>query len=463
MKKEKLEIIDLTDEGMGIARTKDGKVVFVPNTVPGDVVHCEIIPFRKNIWQAENLEVMEVASNRIQPPCPYFQNAQGERLCGGCQVQQVDYQTLLSIKEEQVRHKLSRIGNIDIERINLQPIIGMENPWHYRNHIQIKVNFDKETNTFQKGFFQDHSHDIVSHENCLIAHSVEEKIWQFALQFLEASGLQEDFQNNWQELIIRHGHHTDELMIAFLLKDEFFKQQNSDYLQEKFNDFFEKSKVDLQPLNLTSVWLLNQEKRKDDFCVFGNPYLTETLFDRTFRIMPRAFFQVNTIQAEKMFRQVKELVKTTLNKGNKKANLFDLYCGSGTIGLLLAEQFTEVKGVEIFADSIKTATQNAEINGIHNANFEVGKAELWLQNQEVKEEDLIIVDPPRKGLDKKLISTLQNTKAQNLIYISCNPATLSRDINLLSENWQVEFVQPFDLFPWSMHVECIALLQRMKL
>ncbi len=461
MKKTKLSVIDLTENGMGIAKTIDGKVVFIKNGIPCDIVSCNLEPYKKNIWLGENIEYIHYSKSRIEPPCPFFEGQKGDRLCGGCQLQQINYDALLNLKQKNVYEKLERIGDLHLSDIICREIVGMDNPWHYRNHIQLKISFDERSHTFQKGFYGSNSYDLIPHQHCLIALQTEEKIWSYIVKFIQQSKYQEFFRKNWLELIIRHGENTKQLLLAFVLKQDQLTSDITENLRADIANYFEHFLFDMPELDLVSLWLLNEKNRKGDVCIWGQEYFAEILLDKKFHVFPRAFFQVNSKQAEKMFAAVKTVLQAN-SPASKRGTLFDLYCGTGTIGIVLSEIFEKIKGVEIFPDSILNARENARLNKIDAAEFFVGKAENWLQEQVICQDDVIVVDPPRKGLDPKLMQTLLACPANRLLYISCNPATLARDMKSLSREWTVNFIQPFDLFPWTNinHVETVVFLSK---
>ena len=336
-----LEIIDLTDQGSGLAKTKDNRVVFVPLTVPGDLVECDISQKRKNIWQALNIEIVKQSSDRVAPPCEYFPNKPNEIGCGGCQIQHLNYQRLLDFKEKFVKDKLQRIGGINLSDIDMKPILQMEKPWHYRNHVQLKIEYDDTLDQFRKGFFSNTSHKIVNHKTCYISQTGEELIWRTIDEFLIQSPLREIFKRHWKELIIRSGENTDQLLLAFVLDsiptniDDSFKSEWAEF--SKIFQATDSSK------KLVSIWLLAENDVDKDLNVYGYPYFSEKLLGKEFQIYPRSFFQVNSKQVEKTYSILVEFIAQ--EKIKTRRTLYDLYCGTGTIGLILSEYFTQVKGV----------------------------------------------------------------------------------------------------------------------
>ena len=462
MNKEILKIIDLTSQGQGIAKTKDGKVTFIRHVVPGDRIKADLIPYKKNIWQTENIELVEQSVDRIEPLCPYFNDSLSLEKpgCGGCQIQQIPYDTLADIKEKQIYDQLERIAKLNLADISCEKIIKAEDPWHYRNHIQLKFSYDEKQQKFIKGFYAEQSHEIVEHESCYIAPKVETLIWQKIEMYLDTTKYVKVFKCHFKELIIRLGVHTGQLLIAFhfdSIPSEL--QKDMEKLKNEIAELADAINQNLDQQKVMSFYLIEQNKQQ--IHLWGKPYFIEKILGKQFQIYPQSFFQVNTSQAERLIQAVLADVNKLENNKDKLGTVYDLYCGTGVIGILLSEYFEQIKGVEISADAIQNAKENAALNQVKSFEFEQGKTEDWLLKQVIKKQDFIVVDPPRKGLASKLIETLNKIEAQNLIYVSCNPATLARDIEMLSSKWQVKTIQPLDLFPWTMHVESVALLSKL--
>ncbi|HHT24644.1 MAG TPA: class I SAM-dependent RNA methyltransferase [Clostridiaceae bacterium] len=503
MTEQILQIIDLTDQGEGLAKTEQGQVVFVPYTVPGDVIKAEIFPLKKNIWQTKNIKIIEESANRQSIPCPHFSVRLTETMhedvskelpeksgCGGCQVQALNYANLISAKENILRSQLERIAQIDLTEIDFRSIISMQNPWHYRNNVQLKVQYNVITKQFEFGFFAQKSNEIIVHQKCLISQTTDSIICQVINQKLSQAEpeLHSCLIEFWNELIIRTGENSKIILVALSFKKLDKSLLKIDYKpvwQEIFNTINSKLSELSENYTLRSLWLLDQENSCNDKLLFGEKYFTEIILGKHFQIYPRSFFQVNTRQTEVMFRTIRKFMINALrNKNNSPdislektqndscnqqednkfqentATLYDLYCGTGTIGIILSDLFKQIKGVDSFPSSIQNAKQNAQLNSINNAEYFLDKAEDWLDGQQISEQDFIIVDPPRKGLDKTLINTLNQSKASNLIYVSCHPGTLSRDLKLLKDEWQIKVIQPIDMFPWTMHIECIVWIQK---
>jgi 23S rRNA (uracil1939-C5)-methyltransferase len=498
-----LEIFDLTDQGDGLAKTQQGQVVFVPHSVPGDLIKAETVPLKKNIRQAKIVVLVEKSVNRQSVPCPYFSDGLTETAdeaasqdlpeksgCGGCQVQALKYADLISVKENILRSQLERIAQIDLTEIDFKPIIGMQNPWYYRNNVQLKVQYNVITEQFEFGFFARKSNEIIVHQKCLISQPTDSIICRVIIQKLAQAEpeLQKNLIEYWDELIIRTGENSKEILVAL----SFSKVNNSLFIagyKSVWQEIFDAVNSELSGLSenytLRSLWFLDQENSRNDKHLLGEEFFTEIISGKHFQIYPRSFFQVNTKQTEVMFRTIREFVvkalqnkyyspDDSLNKlqndflnqqeydkfQKNPATLYDLYCGTGTIGIILSDLFQKIKGVESFPSSVQNAKQNARLNSINNAEYFTDKAEDWLGGQQISEQDFIVVDPPRKGLDKTLIKTLNQSKASDLIYVSCHPGTLSRDLKLLKDEWQIKIIQPVDMFPWTMHIETVVSLSK---
>ena len=358
----------------------------------------------------------------------------------------------------------------------------MQNPWHYRNNVQLKVQYNAISKQFEFGFYAQQSNDIIIHKKCLIAQTTNEIICQIINQKLSNTQLelQKYLIEFWDELIIRTGENSREILIAlsfnkcdkFVLKAEF-----KPVWQEVFDTINSEMFNLPERYALRSLWLLDQENCWNDKHLLDEEYFSEIVLGKRFQIYPRSFFQVNTKQTEIMFCIIREIVIKALKISNnslkvfchgqennnfqtKLGTLYDLYCGTGTIGIVLSDLFKTIKGIDSFHDSVQNAQQNAKLNSINNAEYFCGKAETWLGKQQTTENDFIVVDPPRNGLDKALIHTLNLCKASNTIYVSCHPGTLARDLKMLKDKWQIKIIQPIDMFPWTTHVETVVLMSR---
>ena len=456
-----VKIESIGAEGEGIGRI-DGYALFVKDAVVGDLVRVKIMKAKKHYAYARLMELIEPSKHRVEPKCPIAKQ------CGGCQVQQISYEKQLEYKQDKVKNCLTRIGKFDVwdesvgqitveqNAIIMEPIIGMDNPFHYRNKAQFPVGVDKDGNLVT-GFYASRTHSIVHTEHCYIQNSVNDLILDIVLEFMREFEI-EAYNEEYHRGLVRHiltrvGYVTKEVMVCLIVNGS--KLPNSDILVER-----------LQSVEgITSICLnINQEKTNvilgDQVrCLWGQPYITDYIGEVKYRISPLSFYQVNPIQTKRLYEQALEYASL-----DKDEIVWDLYCGIGTISLFLAKAAKEVYGVEIVPQAIEDARVNAKINGIENAAFYVGAAEDVMPKLFAKEHmkaDVIVVDPPRKGCEISLLDTVIGMEPKRVVYVSCDPATLARDLRYLSDRgYQVKRVRPVDMFPHSMHVETVVLMSR---
>ena len=406
---ENVEIIKFDHEGRGICYM-DGKTVFVENTVPGDIVNICIKKNKKNYSVATVSKFVKYSLNRIKPECPYFDK------CGGCDLQNISYSDQLKFKEDKVKEILERFANVD--RSKVKSILNKnENQFNYRNKLTLQV--DKKI-----GLYGKNSYDLVPINNCLISSKKINKI---------LSIIQENINlDNIEQIVIRNSFYNDNVMIIF-------KGNHVNCDIKNIQDFVD------------SIYINEKNNYK---LVYGLEYLEEKIGDYIFKISPDSFFQVNTIMCEKLYNKIIEYGNF---KGNE--NVLDLYCGTGTIGIYISKYVKNVVGYEINKYAIMNAQDNLKINNVYNASFYCGSSELSFENV-TSDIDVIIVDPPRFGLNTQTIQGIINVKPCKVIYVSCDPVTLARDLKIISDYYNVIEVTPVDMFPNTKHVECVVLLQR---
>ncbi|MGD9473807.1 MAG: 23S rRNA (uracil(1939)-C(5))-methyltransferase RlmD [Eubacteriaceae bacterium] len=439
-----VELIDLTHTGEGVARI-DNMIVFVDGGLPGDVAEIKIKQIKKTYALGQMVELITPSGDRIEAPCIYAKD------CGGCQLQEMTYSGQLAIKEKKVRDALTRIGGLEALAIN--PIVGMENPTRYRNKAQFKVS--------KKGcgFYARKSHELVYINDCLNQSKDTESVINSINQLIEVLGLSiynEKNHKGYLRGLLWRTNLVGDQMIVLIVNGRKLSQKDAviDILREGIP-------------NLKSVFVnLNENKGnavlgKESKHVWGHKRLIENIGDLNFSISPNSFFQVNSKQTEVLYNVVKDFAQL-----DGSQTVADLYCGTGTIGLYLANQAKEVVGIEVVRDAIFDARENASLNQIDNARFIEGKSETVL-DELVKNEgykpDLIILDPPRKGCEGELLDKIIEIETPKVIYVSCNPATLARDLKILTNSgYQVEKVQPVDLFPSTTHVETVVLMSKVE-
>ena len=443
-----IEITGLTHEGQGVGNI-DGFVVFVDGALPEETVEVLIIKVTKSYAVGKLLEIKKPSAHRVEPFCKVYKR------CGGCSMQHLDYEEQLKFKADVIVQNLKRLGGINMEKVMVHPAIGMEQPFQYRNKVQYPVGM--QNGEVKIGFFANRSHDIIDSDECEIqpaeSNSIREIVRNFAQNnsisiYDEASG-----KGLLRHVMVRKGFTTNELMVVLVLNGR--KLPNAQDLVSQLTQAFSTIKSIYINVNTkkTNIILGNES-----ILLYGQKYISDYIGKYKFNISPLSFFQVNPIQTEKLYSKALEFAALTGGE-----NVFDLYCGIGTISLFLSERAGKVIGVEVVPEAIADAKENAKINGVENAEFYVGEAEKVipeLYNKGVRA-DVVVVDPPRKGCDQVLLDTLVEMKPERIVYVSCNPATLARDVGFLSKNgFELKEVQGVDMFPWTNHVETVVLITR---
>ncbi len=444
-----VKIEDMGHDGEGIGKA-EGYTLFIKDTVIGDVVEAKIMKMKKNYGYARLVRVLEASKDRTEPKCSVA------RACGGCQLQFLTYEKQLEFKKNKVVGNLERIGGFS--DISVEKVMGMENPWRYRNKAQFPVGKDKEGNLIT-GFYAGRTHSIIPNTNCYLGVEVNEEILNAVLDYMRENHVEPYDEVTGKGLVrhilIRYGFKTKEIMVCIIINGR--KIPNAAGLVEKLKDISGMTSITLNVNTKRNNVILGNEILP----LWGKDYITDYIGEVKYQISPLSFYQVNPVQTEKLYGTALEYAGLT-----GKEIVWDLYCGIGTISLFLAQKAQKVYGVEIVPAAIEDARKNAELNGIDNAEFFVGKAEEVLPAK-YKEDgvyaDVIVVDPPRKGCDGALIETMLSMKPERIVYVSCDSATLARDLKVLCEKeYQVEKVAVCDMFPGSVHVETVVLLGRKK-
>jgi len=472
MKQGDLVTIDMIDAGMegeGIGRA-DGMAVFVPGAVVGDRVQVELTMVKKNFARGQMIVLEEPSPDRQEPFCQYY----GE--CGGCSLQAMTYGAQLKLKEKWVRDKLIRIGGV--EEPNVLPTIGMDDPMEYRNKAQFPVNAGymkknaegkyRNTQPLRIGFYRPRSHSVVDCDYCAIQAEPANAIAEAVRKYVEETGVSIYDEKSGigllRHVIVKSGFTTGEVMTIFVVNDDHLPKVER--LVELCDDAVNNLGTDDDWFwALESVVLnINRGKGgeimgKDCVTIAGKSTILDQIGDLTFEISPMSFYQVNPVQTVALYDQVKEYAGLT-----GEETILDLYCGVGTIGLYCAEGAARIIGVEVVKQAVIDANRNAVINGIVNAEYICGKAEEVLAKrlQGVKA-DVVILDPPRSGCDQALIDSVLKVAPKRIVYVSCDPATMARDIKILSEGgYTLEVAQPVDMFPHTANIETVALLSQQK-
>ncbi len=447
----KIEDIGVSGEGIGKV---EGYTLFVKDALIGDTVEAVITKPKKNYAYAKMLKIIESSPNRVEKKCPVA------RQCGGCQIQELSYEAQLDFKAKKVYGNLERIGGFSPDFLDsvMEPICGMDEPFYYRNKAQFPIGTDKQGNIVT-GFYAGRTHQIIPNMECALGVSVNQEILKVIVDFMNdnhISAYDEETQRGLvRHVLIRFGFKTGEIMVCLVVNGD--KIPKSERLVDKL----------VQIKGMTSItYSINRENTnvimgKEIRTLWGQKFITDYIGNVKYQISPLSFFQVNPAQTEKLYGLALEYADL---KGDE--TVWDLYCGIGTISLFLAQKAKKVYGVEIIPQAIDDARNNAKINGIENAEFFVGKAEEVLPEQYEKHgvyADVIVVDPPRKGCDETLLNTMVKMKPERIVYVSCDSATLARDLKYLCENgYEVKKVKPVDQFPMTVHVETVCLLSNRK-
>lgn len=441
-----LNITSLTSDGDGVGRAGE-LVFFVPNTAVGDVIRARVLKVKKNVGFARVEEVLTPSSDRIEPDCPV------SRSCGGCVYRHISYEAELSAKRQKVIDAVTRIGRLPADLV--KNIIPSEKIDGYRNKAMIPVGLDRAGEVVM-GFYARHSHNIMHCLRCQLSPEIFNTIAGDFYTFLRhRPQLIYTPQNRRgiRHLYLRYAESTGDVMVCVVAGDRHFEDDTLlyDSLTEKY-DCIKSIVVNVNP-DVTNVIL-----GKRSYTVYGDDSITDTLCGLRFEIAPAAFYQVNRSQAERLYGKAKDYAALTGSE-----TLLDLYCGAGTIGMSMADRCKELIGVEIIPEAIENAKQNAERNGVHNARFLCGdatKAAVTLRAEGIRP-DVIVVDPPRKGLTPELIDTIVQMSPDRVVYVSCDPATLARDLKLFSEkDYSVKEITPCDMFPRTAHVETVVMMSR---
>ena len=449
-----LEIDDMGTDGEGIGH-KEGYTLFVKDALVGDIVRVKVIKAKKKFGYGRLMEVITPSPWRVEPACDCA------RQCGGCQIQHCSYEKQLAWKEKKVRDCLQRIGGF--EEIPMEPVMGMDEPYHYRNKAQYPVGYDKEGNLVA-GFYAGRTHSIIPNTDCAIQHPCNHMILETILAFMKQYDISA-YEEKKHTGLVRHiltrvGKYTGEVMVCLIINGNKLPHQ------DKLVEMLLQCPFDYE---IKSICLnINKEKTnrilgEKVVPIYGQTYIEDRIGNITYRISPLSFYQVNPEQTQKLYGTALEYADL---KGDEV--VWDLYCGIGTISLFLAQKAARVCGVEIVPQAIEDARENARRNGFTNAEFFVGAAEDVVPEQYEQSggslrADVVTLDPPRKGCDEKLLRTVVQMEPERIVYVSCDPATLARDLKYLCrEGYELKRVRACDMFGHSSHVETVVLLSQQK-
>ena len=467
-----VEITDIGADGEGIGRA-DGFLLFVKDAVVGDVVEARITRPKKQYAYAKTEKVVSPSPFRVRPRCAFY------RQCGGCQIQACAYSKQLAFKENKVKNNLIRIGGFDAELVQrvTEPVVGMEEPFRYRNKAQYPVGTDKAGNPIV-GFYAGRTHSIIANTECFLGPEENRRILEAVLDYMRENKVsayeEESGRGLIRHILIRTGFASGQIMVCLIINAASFRELPA---QEKLLHRL----TALEGITSVSV---NLNTRRDNVImgdvvhtIWGEPFIMDTLCIRgretvrrlTFKISPLSFYQVNPVQTEKLYSLALEYAGLT-----GEETVWDLYCGIGTISLFMASEAKQVYGVEVVPQAVRDAEENAGRNGFENVTFFTGRAEEVLPEfysresfrepeTDMRHPDVIVVDPPRKGCDEACISTMLRMAPQRIVYVSCDSATLARDLKLLCQGgYQLRRVRPVDMFPMTGHVETVCLLSKLN-
>lgn len=439
-----VDIIDNGIEGEGIAKI-DNFTIFIPGAIKGEKVKILIVKVLTSYAYGKIIEIIEKSDKRVELDCATYKR------CGGCNLRHIDYEETLEIKRNIVQNLVDKTLK---NKIEVDSVLGMGNPYHYRNKAQYPVGIGKDGKPVI-GVFANRTHEIIPIEKCFIQDEHVEEVAKFIYEFAVKNDIsiynEKNQTGNLRHIVIKIGKQTEEIMAILVINGENFK--NEEKLVAELLRRFPNIKTIVKNINTKNTNVILGNKNIN---LYGDGYITDILGDYTFKISPLSFYQVNPVQAEALYNIGVEEAGIT-----KEDVVFDLYCGIGTITIFMSKYAKKVYGIEIVEEAIEMAKENAHMNGVQNTEFIAGDVERVLDDLINKKNivpDIIMIDPPRKGLDKTSIENILKIKPKKLVYISCNPATLVRDLASFEEMYEIKKIKPVDLFPFTSHVECVCVL-----
>ncbi len=443
------EIVDIGIAGEGIGKV-DGYTLFIKDAVVGDVVEAKIMKANKGYGYAKLTKLITPSPYRVDEKCSVA------RQCGGCQLQALSYEKQLDFKSNKVRNNLIRLGGFDPTFVDtiFQPILGMDDPWAYRNKAQFPFGLDKD-NSAITGFYAGRTHSIIPNTTCDIGNPINERILEIILDFVKSEKIgiyNEKIQKGLlRHVLIRTSHATDDIMVCLIING--VKIPKIEKLIHILKTLPGMASISISVNKKNTNVIMGDHYE----VVWGMPYIADAIEGVSYHISPLSFYQVNPVQTAVLYKKALEYANL-----NSQEVVWDLYCGIGTISLFLAQKAKQVYGVEIVPQAIEDAKKNAELNNMDNIEFFVGKAEDILPEQYKKTKckpEVIVVDPPRKGCDETLLQTMLEMSPERIVYVSCDPATLARDLKILCESkYNLAEVTPVDMFPMTVHIESVAYL-----
>ncbi|WP_330949460.1 23S rRNA (uracil(1939)-C(5))-methyltransferase RlmD [Virgibacillus sp. MG-45] len=442
-----LHFEDLTHEGNGVGKI-DGYPLFVPYALPGEEATVKVIKVNKNYGFGKLVDIIKPSPHRVEPPCDVFYK------CGGCQIQHMSYAMQLEMKQNQVQNVMRKIAHLD--HVPVHPTIGMEDPWRYRNKVAIPVG--EKDGTLMTGFYQMRSHRIIEDmTTCVVQDEVNDRMVEAVRRIADKLGItaydEQSDRGVLRHIMVRTGSQTNETMVVLITRTE--KLPHQEQIVSELTETYPNVTSIVHNVNNRRTNVILGRKTK---VLWGAEYIYDSIGDIRFAISAQSFYQVNPPQTKKLYEKALQYADVGENDV-----VIDAYCGIGTISLFMAQKAKKVYGIEVVPEAIHDAKMNAKINGIANAEFTVGEAEKVMPKwkEAGMNPDVIVVDPPRKGCEPAFLEAMIAMKPKRIVYVSCNPSTLARDLRILEDGgFKTKEVQPVDMFPQSMHVEAVALLQK---
>lgn len=441
-----IEITGMNHEGQGVGRV-DNFAVFVDGAIIGETAAVKIAILKKSYAVGKLIRIIKPSPNRITPFCPVYEK------CGGCSLQHMSYKAQLDFKTDLVSENIKRIAKLD--DVIIHGTLGMEKAQYYRNKAQYPVGLVNGKPSI--GFYAGRSHDIIDNTACGIQHGISDKVKEIAREFILETGVSAYSEQTGMGLVrhimVRTGFKTGEVMVVVVINGT--KLPHQERLTQMLSEQVEGLKSVILNINTKNTNVIMGDK---NITIFGEDTITDYIGKYRFKISARSFYQVNPLQTEVLYNKALEYAGLT-----GKETVFDLYCGIGTISLFLSEKAKKVYGVEVVEDAIIDARENAELNGVDNAEFIVGEAEKVIPEmyRQGVRADVVVVDPPRRGCDEVLLKTLVDMQPVRIVYVSCNPSTLARDLGYLDNHgYKAVEVQPVDMFPHTPHTETVARIER---
>ncbi len=440
-----VEIIDNGYEGEGIAKI-DNFTIFIPGAIKGEKVKILIVKVLSSHAFGKVIEIINKSEFRQDFDCLTYKR------CGGCNLRHIKYEQTLKIKQNSVQ---SLVNKTLKNKIEVQETVGMENPFHYRNKAQYPFGVNKDGEPVI-GVFANRTHEVIPIDKCLIQNPQSEEIAKYILNFIKENKIsiynEKTRRGLFRHVVIKVGVQTGQIMCILVINGKDIPKEEQ--LKVELTTRFPQIKSIVKNINMKNTNVILGQKNIN---IFGNGYIEDKLGDYIFKISPLSFYQVNPIQVKKLYNLGVEMAQIS-----KEDTVFDLYCGIGTISLFMSKYAKKVYGIEIIREAIDAANENAKINNVNNTEFYAGDVEIVLDDL-IKNKgitaDIVMFDPPRKGLDRNTINNILMIKPKKIVYISCNPATLIRDLALFEELYEIKTIVPVDMFPWTSHVECVAVLQ----